>query len=95
MRRDQLESLVIGRVLEEKAKALRTAPFLKFREGNLSYAEVDEQANRIAQGLAAAGVRRHDHVAIMLPNSPEFLYLIFALAKLGAVADRGAQHVAG
>ena len=86
MRRDQLESLVIGRVLEEKAKSLRAAPFLKFREGNVSYAEADEQANRFAQGFAALGVRQHDHVAIMLPNSPEFLYLIFALAKLGAVA---------
>lgn len=86
MRRDKLESLVLGSILEEKAKTLRNAPFLKFRDGELSYAEVDRQANRIAQGFAAAGVRRHDHVAIMLPNCPEFVYVIFALARLGAVA---------
>jgi len=86
LRRDKLESLILGSVLEKKARTLGNAPFLKFREGTLSYAEVDRQANRVAQGFAAAGVRRHDHVAVMLPNCAEFVCIIFALARLGAVA---------
>lgn len=86
MRKNELNRLVLGTVLEEKAKIFHSSPFLKFREGALSYAEVNLQANRIAQGLAAIGVRRYDHVAVMLPNCPEFVYVIFALAKLGAVA---------
>lgn len=81
-----LESLVLGNILEEKATTHRRSPFVKFREGELSFGEVNQTADRVAQGLAAAGVRRHDHVAIMLPNCADFLYVIFALAKLGAVA---------
>lgn len=82
----ELESLVLGDILQEKATTHRRAPFLKFREGELSFGEVNQTANRVAQGLAAAGVRQHDRVAIMLPNCADFLYLIFALARLGAVA---------
>lgn len=44
----------------------------------LTYAEIEEQANRVANGLLALGVRRGDRVAIWLPNSVEgrfpFLY---------------------
>ena len=86
MRRYALEELVLGEILEEKAKTDRTRTFLKFREGELTYAEVNDMANRMAQGLAAAGVRQNHHVALMLPNCPELVYVVFALAKLGAVA---------
>ena len=39
---------------------------------------MDLAANRIAQGLLATGVRPGDHVAVMLPNCPEMVFLIFA-----------------
>lgn len=81
-----LENLVLGDLLQSRARSHRSIIFLKFREGELSFGEVDQAANRIAQGLAAAGVRQHDHVALMLPNCADFLFVIFALAKLGAVA---------
>lgn len=44
------------------------------------------EANRVAQGLIALGVGKGDHVAVMLPNCPELVALVFALARLGAVA---------
>lgn len=81
-----LESLVLGDLLQDKAATHRDIIFLKLREAELSFGTVNQAANRLAQGLAAAGVRQHDHVALMLPNCADFLYVIFALAKLGAVA---------
>ncbi|MGH3741440.1 MAG: AMP-binding protein [Micromonosporaceae bacterium] len=86
MRKEKLESFVLGDVLTARAKTHRTETFLKFREGEISYGEVDSMANRVAQGLIAQGVGRGDHVAVMLPNSPDLVYVIFALARLGAVA---------
>jgi len=59
---------------------------LKFRQGTLSFGEVEQMAARLAHGLAEHGVVQHDHVAVMLPNCADFLYIIFALARLGAVA---------
>ena len=86
MRRETLESFVIGDVLARRAEAHRAETFLKFRDGELSYGEVHSMANRFSRGLLALGVGRGDHVAVMLPNCAEFLFVIFALARIGAVA---------
>lgn len=86
MRKDRIESLVLGDVLRARAETHRTATFLRFRDGDLSFGEVDALADRYARGLAAEGVRPGDHVAVMLPNCPEFVPVIVALARLGAVA---------
>lgn len=81
----ELEQLVLGDLLQKKAAAYGGETFLKFREGELSYGEVNAISDRMARGLADQGIRQNDHVAVMLPNSAEFLYVTFALAKLGAV----------
>ncbi|MPZ81312.1 MAG: AMP-binding protein [Actinophytocola sp.] len=86
MRKETLESFVLGDVLRARADSHRTEPFLKFRDGELSYGDVHVMANRLAQGLIASGVSKGDHVAVMLPNCPEFVPVIFALARVGAVA---------
>ncbi|GLY70390.1 AMP-binding protein [Amycolatopsis taiwanensis] len=86
MREAMLEDYVLGDVLRTQAKAHRNDTFLKFYEGDVSYGEVDEMADRVAQGLIACGVQRDDHVAVMLPNCAEFVHLMFALARLGVVA---------
>lgn len=86
MREGALESLVLGDVLRERAETHRTEIFLKFRDGELTFGEVDAMANRVAQGLAAQGVDRGDHVAVMLPNCADLVFVVFALARLGAVA---------
>lgn len=86
MRNETLESLVLGDVLRTRARTHRAETFLKFDDAEISYGEVDAMADRVAQGLAAMGLDRGAHVGIMLPNCADFLYLIFALARLGAVA---------
>ncbi|MFP3900483.1 MAG: AMP-binding protein [Acidimicrobiia bacterium] len=81
-----LDNLVLGNVLAERARTHGAETFLKLPGGELTYREVDAAANRVAQGLAAHGVDRGDHVAVMLPNSAELVHVVFALARLGAVA---------
>jgi len=86
LRRETLEGFVLGDVLRSQARAHRTEPFLRFRDGDVSYGEVDATADRMARGLAALGVGRGHHVGVMLPNCPDIVHLVFALARLGAVA---------
>jgi fatty-acyl-CoA synthase len=50
-----------------------------------TYAELAENATRLAHGLAARGVSRGDRVAFLGPNSIELVEAMFATAKLGAV----------
>jgi long-chain acyl-CoA synthetase len=52
----------------------------------LSYRELNDQANRLANALRAHGVRRGDRVALYLPNIPAFAVCYAAALKAGAVA---------
>lgn len=51
----------------------------------LTYGELGGVVDRYAAALVRAGVRRQSHVAVMLPNVPEFPLTWLALARLGAV----------
>ena len=52
----------------------------------LTYAEVARRTEAIAEQFAAAGVRRGDVVAVMLPNQAELLLGLMAAWRLGAAA---------
>ncbi|MBC7261476.1 MAG: long-chain fatty acid--CoA ligase [Chloroflexi bacterium] len=49
----------------------------------MSYAQLNEAANRCAAALAGLGVHPGDKVAIMLPNVPEFVIAYFGVLKAG------------
>jgi len=51
----------------------------------LTYQGFDEWVNRAANLIADRGISKGDAVALILPNCPEYLYLWFGLAKIGAV----------
>ena len=51
----------------------------------LTYAELDERANRLAHHLAGRGVGAGDHVALLLFNGSEYLEGMLAAFKLRAV----------
>jgi acyl-CoA synthetase (AMP-forming)/AMP-acid ligase II len=61
----------------------------------LTYAALDERANRLAHHLAAAGVGPGDHVAAYLYNSTEFVETMLAAFKLrAAVVNVNYRYVA-
>lgn len=51
----------------------------------LTYQQVDNHANRLAQALIQTGVKRGDRVVVFLSNSVEAVVSIFAILKAGAV----------
>lgn len=51
----------------------------------ITYAEMDQRADRVAAGFAALGVRPGDRVATLAPNRIELLELLFGLARAGAI----------
>ncbi|MHB8491350.1 MAG: class I adenylate-forming enzyme family protein [Solirubrobacteraceae bacterium] len=51
----------------------------------LSYRELWERAARVAGGLAAAGVKRGDRVAIRMPNGIDWVLAFFGAQFVGAV----------
>jgi len=75
----------LGTLLARKAAENKSQPYLYFLDKEISYEDINAYANRMANALSKLGVAKGDHVAIMLPNCPEYLYCWFGLAKLGAV----------
>jgi len=49
----------------------------------LSYRELDDRSNRLAQLLHARGLRRGDHIALFMENNPRFLEVCWAAARSG------------
>ncbi len=59
---------------------------------SLNWSELAERVDRLAAGLAAAGVRPGDRVNLMVPPGSELTALIYACLRIGAVivvADTG------
>src|SRR2546423_9419270 len=54
-------------------------------EESVSYEQVAERSNRVANGLRSIGLRREERVMLLLLDSPAFVYSFFGAQKLGAV----------
>ena len=51
----------------------------------LTFAQLDERADRAATGLAGLGIAAGDRVLLQLPNSCEFAVALFGLLRMGAI----------
>jgi crotonobetaine/carnitine-CoA ligase len=80
------EPTTLAALIEAQAEALGDKPFLYFEDRVISFSELNRQTNRAANGLAGLGVKQGVGVSIMMPNSPEWLFVYFATQKLGACA---------
>ncbi|MBD0735106.1 acyl-CoA synthetase [Streptomyces sp. CBMA29] len=54
-------------------------------EHRLTVRELHERVNQAAAGLAGLGIGRGDVVGLLLSNRPEFLELVYAVNRLGAL----------
>ena len=51
----------------------------------LTYAELNNRCNQLANSFVSAGIAKGDRVGLLLMNSSEFMESYYALAKIGAV----------
>ncbi len=80
------ESITMGDLLLRSAERHPGKEALIFPHARFTYRELADRAVRAARGLAALGVRRGDHVGLLMPNCPEFVFAFFGAQLLGAVA---------
>lgn len=72
-------------ILDRQALNHPDLPLTLCSGGVLRYREAREIVYRLARALVASGIRVGDRVAILSPNSPEYLLLYFAASLAGAV----------
>ena len=78
------ESRTVPDLLDEMARRYPDVEAVVVGERRLTYAGLREEARRFARGLHDLGVRRGDHVAILMGNQAEWLVADFAILALGA-----------
>jgi fatty-acyl-CoA synthase len=76
---------MIGTQIGLNAARRPDATALVFGERRYSYAALDERACKLANAMTAVGIRSNDRVAALMNNCSEFIELLMAAAKLGAI----------
>lgn len=76
----------IREMVEAQARRYKEKIAIRFYDRDITYRELDEQSNRLANGLLKRGVRKGDRVCLLMDNSPEFYYAYFGIIKIGAIA---------
>jgi long-chain acyl-CoA synthetase len=76
----------LKQMLEETAKQYTGKTAIVFGESKISYAELDEASNKVANALLKMGVSKGDRVATLLANSLEFVAVYFGIIKAGGIA---------
>jgi len=78
---------VVGDVLARQTRQRGSQPFIQFEDdAPLTYAEFDQQCNRVGHAFADVGIGFGDRVAIIAFNRIEYLWTWIGLSRLGAVA---------
>jgi fatty-acyl-CoA synthase len=75
----------LDQMLDAAAAEFPDRPYVVTDERQYSYNDIKAWSERLAQGLAEAGIQRGDHVAVVLANYPAFVALKFAISRAGAV----------
>ncbi|RON06694.1 long-chain-acyl-CoA synthetase [Pseudomonas brassicacearum] len=76
----------LGWSFEQATQRNPNGPALLQGAVKLSYAQVNQWANRIAHYLIAQGIGKGDVVGIFIENRPELLVTVLAVAKVGAIS---------
>lgn len=84
--KDPTQACGLGWTFEQATLRNPDGPALLQGDVTLSYAQVNQWANRIAHHLITQGIRKGDVVAVFLENRPELLVTILAVAKVGAIS---------
>ena len=53
----------------------------------ITYNQLFLQIDSVTRALTGIGIKKGDIVALMMPNMPENIQCIYALSRIGAIAD--------
>ena len=70
-------------ILENAAKRFPNQVAITYQDHRISFHDLKEATDRLANGLKSLGLESGDRIALMLPNIPHFVMSYFALLKIG------------
>lgn len=76
--------ITISQVLRRSAEEFGALDYMHDNGLRLSFAETDARVDQLAGALLRAGVGQGDHIAVWLTNTPEWVLMLLAAARIGA-----------
>ena len=82
-----LGKMLVGNILATAAIRFPDSPaiYCSSTDRRFTFRETNERANRLAQALLAAGLRKGDVVAFLSSNRAEIVEIYFALSRTGII----------
>lgn len=86
----------VGDIPTRAARAYGDRRALVDERGELTYRQLETQANRFAHAVVGLGVEAREAIAVLAPNCKEYMVAYFGITKMGAAATLvnmlGGQH---
>lgn len=60
---------------------------LRYFDTEISYRDMIKKINKTAAALKAIGAKKGDRITVCMPNTPEAIYMFYAINEIGAVAN--------
>ena len=60
---------------------------IRYFDSEITYKEMVKKINKIAAALKALGADKGDRITVCMPNTPEAVYMFYAINEIGAVAN--------
>ncbi len=77
------EDMLFHSGIERMARLQPDKPAILARDGNYTYKELDENANRVANALIGRGIKTGSRVVLLLPRTARVFFALFGVLKAG------------
>ena len=82
---DWYEKLTFSALMDRAAQKFGPKEALCYEGKRWSFSQLKDDVDRCARGLMGLGVSAGDKIALWMPNRPEWIQILFAVSKIGAV----------
>lgn len=83
----KMPKMSMYRYLYENNKDYQENVALSYYGKKITFKELFENIEKTAKALKALGVKENEAISISLPNIPETIYFLYAVSKIGAIAN--------
>ncbi|MEW5734722.1 MAG: AMP-binding protein [Thermodesulfobacteriota bacterium] len=80
-----IRAKLVGEALRQATESAPDTTAYIFEDKDITFAEVDAAADRLATAFLQMGIARGQRIAVIAPNRPEWVITYFAAARIGAV----------
>lgn len=87
LKEKRIEFDSVAEMMLTRANEIPDKPYVLFYDEVITYQQVNQRANKVANFLKSKDISKGDVVSILIMNSPEVYYAMFGVQKLGAIAS--------